>query len=233
MALSFNCHGQIQPIVVKPANEQGLYEGVVGRLRYEGAKLAGQPTIHARIREFKSVVEVREWQLAENLHRRGLTAIQYGEAYKELYGTLKEEFGGIHDKHIVEKIAKRLEELIGEKRAEKTIYDYIRITKLPKEVKEKIRNDPKFGIGHAKQILRLKDKPEIQLKLAEKFASKPVSVRTIKHEVNNILKPKPPVQEIHVGFFECPICHHNYEIVHIDPRGKHKLEEIKEKSRAR
>jgi ParB family chromosome partitioning protein len=73
MASSLRLHKQIEPIVVKPPDEDGKYEGVIGRLRYEGAKHAHLKTILARVRHFKSLREVREWQLVENLHRRQLT----------------------------------------------------------------------------------------------------------------------------------------------------------------
>lgn len=192
IAMSFTCHGQIEPIVVKPPNEEGMYDGVVGRLRYEGMRFRHGKTILARVHRFKSAREVREWQLAENLHRRDLTAIERAEAYRELYESLKEEFGGVKDKHIVSTIAKSLEELTGEKQAERSIRKYIQVSKdLPEEVKKTVTNDH-FGIAHAEQLLRLKNMPKKQLELAEELVSEPMSVQQLKRKVDEISSPPKP-----------------------------------------
>lgn len=79
MATSFTCHGQIEPIVVSGPDEEGRYEGVCGRLRYEAMRrFQGRPIL-ARVHRFELALEKREWQLAENLHRRSLTALQRAE----------------------------------------------------------------------------------------------------------------------------------------------------------
>ncbi len=74
------------------------------------------------------------------------------------------------DKHIVSTIAMMEEELTGEKKSEDAIYKYLQIVEeLPDEVKTKIGNVSNFGVGHAIQLLRLKDKPDKQLELVEEF----------------------------------------------------------------
>ncbi|MCD6444942.1 hypothetical protein J7L70_08105 [Candidatus Bathyarchaeota archaeon] len=123
------------------------------------------PEVLVRVHRFRSELEVKAWQLAENLHRKELTAIQRAEAYRQLYGTLEEEAGGIKGKHIVGTIAMMIEELTGEKMSEKAVYDYLRLTELLEDVKTKIRNVPNFGVGHGKQLLRLKGKPDKQQKV--------------------------------------------------------------------
>lgn len=216
MATSLRVHGQIQPIVCKPPNEEGLHEGVCGRLRYEGAKHASIPEILVRVYEFKSESEVLDWQLAENLHRKDLTSTQIAEAFKKLYEKRKEEVGGVKDKAIVTGIAESLEKLTGNKKAERTIEQYIQIAKeLPKEVKDKIVIDHDFGVQHAVQLLRLKDKPEKQVELVEEFKKKPVSVRKLKEKVTKILTPKPePLPE---GLFDVIYADPpwSYEVSHL------------------
>ncbi|MFQ6076647.1 MAG: ParB/RepB/Spo0J family partition protein, partial [Candidatus Bathyarchaeia archaeon] len=228
MATSIMCHGQIQPIVVTGPDEEGKYEGVCGRLRYEAMKrFPGRPIL-ARVHQFKSAREKREWQLAENLHRRGLTTLQRAEAYLELYESMREEFGGVHDKHIVSTIAKRQEELTGEKApAERSIRKYIQVSKdLPEEVKKTVIDD-RFGIAHAEQLLRLKGMPEKQLDLAEEFAKEPMTVQKLKKRVDEILNPpEPKPSPIDTGLkFECPICGETYMIIHVD-EGKHRFESV-------
>ena len=46
----------------------------------------------------------------------------------------------------------------------------MRIAKLPEKIKEIITVDRNFGIRHGIELLRLKDKPDKQLELAERFA---------------------------------------------------------------
>ena len=161
MATSFTCHGQIEPIVVTGPDEEGKYEGVCGRLRYEAMRRFHGRPILTRVHKFRSARERREWQLAENLHRRDLTTPQRVEAYRELYESMREEFGGVHDKHIVSTIAKRQEELTGEEAPpEKTIHHYIRIAKeSPEEVRGKVSPVSIFGVRHGLELLRLRGRP--------------------------------------------------------------------------
>jgi len=227
MATSFACHGQIKPIVVDWPDEEGRYEGVCGRLRYEAMRRFHERPILTRVHKFNSAREKREWQLAENLHRRNLTAIQKAEAYKELYESMREEYGGVHDKHIVSTIAKRQEDLTGEKPSESIIYDYVHVAELPEEVKEKITVDRNFGLEHGKQLLRLKDMPDKQLEIAEDFAREPMTVKQLKKKVNEALSPPPPKPSpVDTGLkFECPVCGETYVIVHVG-EGKHRFERI-------
>jgi ParB family chromosome partitioning protein len=209
MASSLRLHKQIEPIVVKPPNEDGRYEGVIGRLRYEGAKYAHLETILARVHQFKSQREVREWQLVENLHRRQLTELERDEAYKELYDLIKQERGGVYKEHVVKDIAKKIEELTGERPSEKTIWKRIQIAEeLPNRVKEILKSltGESFGIRHAEQLLRLKDMPEKQVEFAEEFAAtvikgKPMTVKNLKKKVDNLITPPKPKGSVLTCFF--------------------------------
>jgi len=209
MASSLRLHQQIEPIVVKPPDEDGRYEGVIGRLRYEGAKHAHLKTILARVHQFKSLREVREWQLVENLHRRQLTELEVDEAYKELYDLIKQERGGVYGEYVVKEMAKKIEQLKGERPSEKTIWKRIQIAKeLPDRVKENLKSLPgeSFGAKHAEQLLRLKDDPDKQMKFAEEFVAtvikgKPMTVKNLKRKVNNLFKPPKPEKPIFTCFF--------------------------------
>jgi len=132
------------------------------------AKYAHMPEVLVRVHRFRSESEVKAWQLAENLHRKELTALQRAEAYKQLYERLKEEVGGVKDKHIVGTIAMMEEKLTGEKPSEKTVWKYIQIAdELPEKVKESLKTltGEIFGIRHAEQLPRLKDEPDKQQKV--------------------------------------------------------------------
>ena len=49
------------------------------------------------------------------------------------------------------------------------------VAKLPDEVKNKILVDQNFGVEHGVQLLRLKDVPNTQLEVAEKFVQEHLS----------------------------------------------------------
>lgn len=206
MATSLRVHGQIQPIVCKPI-QNGVYEGVCGRLRYEGAKYAKIPEILVRIHKFQRDSEVKAWQLAENLHRRDLTAIQKAEAYNQLYELAKEEVGGKYGEQIVSTIAKTQEDFSGEKSSEQNIRQYIQVAKdLPLKIKDKIIIDNNFGLAHGLQLLRLKDKLEKQIELVEDFhdsviEDKPLTVKQLKKKVDKILNPPTEPKPLPEGLF--------------------------------
>jgi ParB family chromosome partitioning protein len=230
MAASFLCHGQIEPIVVKPADGNGLYEGVVGRLRYEGAKCANRSTVLARIRCFKNDSEVLEWQLAENLHRVELSAIDRAEAYRQLYELHRWEVPEAKSVDIVSAVAKSLEEFTGERPAEKTIFNYLRLASdLPKEAKNLLTGETKFGLRHGLEILRLKDNPGKQQELVEETVRESWTVGKLKHEVDALVDPKPPKparEDIDLGFvFECEHCDEQYTVIHVRKR-EHRVQKV-------
>jgi len=230
MAMSFTCHGQIEPIVVAPPNEEGLYRGVVGRLRYEGMKSRMGATILARVHPFKDEREIIEWQLAENLHRVDLPAMDKAEAYRQLYEMQRDESGKIYGEQVVGALAKRIEGLTGGKQAERTIYKYIQMSYLPEGVKD-FAVDGKIGVEHGQQLLRLKDRPDKQLEAAEKTVQEAWTVEKLKKFVDSTLEPQEPKAEpLLTGFkIECPECHIEILIDHREfPDGKvdHKLKEL-------
>jgi ParB/RepB/Spo0J family partition protein len=209
MASSLRLHQQIEPIVVKPPDEEGGYEGVIGRLRFEGAKHAHLKTILARVHQFESIREVREWQLVENLHRRQLSELERDEGYRELYDLIKQERSGVYKEHIVKDMAKKVEEFTGERPSEKTIWKRIQIAReLPEGVKKTVKSLPgeSFGVKHAEQLLRLKDDPDKQLQFAEEFAAtvvkgKPMTVKNLKKKVDNLIEPPKPKGSVFTCFF--------------------------------
>jgi ParB/RepB/Spo0J family partition protein len=209
MASSLRLHQQIEPIVVKSPDEHGRYEGVIGRLRYEGAKHAHLKTILARVHQFTSPREVREWQLVENLHRRQLNELERDEAYKELYDLIKQERSGVYKEHIVKDIAKKIEDLSGERPSEKTIWKRIQIAEeLPNRVKKTLKSltGESFGVRHAEQLLRLKDNPKKQVEFADEFVAtvikgKPMSVKNLKKKVDNLIMPPKPKGPLFTCFF--------------------------------
>lgn len=137
MSMSFLTHTQIQPIVVKPMDKHGKYEGVIGRLRYQASVFGKRKTIEARIHYFRDESEVKSWQLAENLHRVDLSVVEKSDAWEALYGRIKKEVPEVKtDKPIITAMATSVHEMTNIKVAEKTIREYLRIaSKLGKKAK--------------------------------------------------------------------------------------------------
>jgi len=90
LAASIKTHGVLQPIVVRPITDedgsQRKLEIVAGERRFVAAKLAGETTIPALVRDMtdEQVIEV---QLIENLQREDLHALEEAEGYEELTKT--------------------------------------------------------------------------------------------------------------------------------------------------
>lgn len=66
--------GLMTPITVLPAGPDGKYPLVAGRHRHDACRRLGHETIEVRV--INSKVEAELWEIAENLHRADLTALQ-------------------------------------------------------------------------------------------------------------------------------------------------------------
>lgn len=85
LASSFKEQGQLQPIIVRWAEELGQYKIVVGNRRYLAAGRAGMKTLLCVVmgRDL-TPAEVRTVQLIENIHREDLNAIEKAQAFRGL-----------------------------------------------------------------------------------------------------------------------------------------------------
>jgi len=163
MATSLETHSLIEPIVVTPS-ENGKYRGVCGRLRYEGMKRLDRKTILARIHRFESELEIRMWQLAENLHRRQIPAMQRAKQLKDLYDLLKKKSS---KEATIQTLARSLEDVTGEKENMKTVQHYLSLTKLQPDVQEILTRE-KWPLRWGLELARIKD-PETQVETAKKI----------------------------------------------------------------
>ena len=177
MATSILVHGQVEPIIVCPHNEQGKYRGVCGRLRYEGMKYRwrGEPedkTILARIHQFKDKPELKMWQLVENLHRREVTAMQKAKQYRELFDLMKTEH---KEEATLTTLATAIEDCTGNKESLKTIQHYLSLTNLPTQAQD-ILTSEKMPLRYGLELLRIED-PKRQVKAAEEIRKRPDQFR--------------------------------------------------------
>ena len=208
MGASLMVHSQIEPITCKPADAEGMYEGVVGRLRFEGAKHAHMSTVLARIHKFSGPDEELEWQLSENLHRKDLSALEKASAYGKLAKLRRKNFG---EESVIAGIALSLEEMTGAKPAEQTVRKYLEIdAKIGKQAKTTslIREGETASflkISHLEQVSRLEDDDK-QAELLSYTIHEGWTAQKLKHEVDVALGIVKPSADIKEKVLHCGIC---------------------------
>ena len=189
LAASFRVYGQLQPIMVRPLKD-GSFEGVFGYQRYLAARRAGLQSVLCIVKSL-SDVEVVEARLVENIHRKELTVLEKAEWIRQLVEFRKKRFG---EESVVSAVADSIEAYTGERPAEQTVRKYVEIaSNLEKDAKTVLTGESEFGVRHAEQLLRLNDKPELQVEIAKEFAMSPMTVQKLKQRVDEALgveKPK-------------------------------------------
>ncbi|NWF51860.1 MAG: ParB/RepB/Spo0J family partition protein [Nitrospirae bacterium] len=171
LAASIKERGVLQPVIVSRVGD-GTFRLVTGERRWRAAALAGLKKIPALIRDVASKDSL-EIALIENIQREDLNPIETAEAFKRLISDFNLTQEEISDK-------------VGKDRA--TIANYLRLLKLPGEIKSLIYNGS-LSMGHAKAILSIEGKSN-QIDLAKKIVNKGLSVRDAEALSRKILKPR-------------------------------------------
>ncbi|HKV82448.1 MAG TPA: ParB/RepB/Spo0J family partition protein [Candidatus Sulfotelmatobacter sp.] len=141
---SIKANGVVQPIVVRPAKEDGRYILVIGERRLHASKKAGKTHIPALVRRI-SEQQAAEMTIIENLQREDLSPLEQAQAFKVLstqFNLTQEEIG------------KR----VGLSRV--SIANYMRLLKLPREVMELLAQKS-LTFGEAKELLSLENADQI------------------------------------------------------------------------
>ena len=123
LKISIEKHGVLQPVLVRQGTDGSLLL-VSGERRYQASVLAGCSTIPAVFTDG----EPAEIAIVENLLRENLTAIEEAEAIDRLRS--------LHDYTLAD-----LGAVLG--KAESTMSEILSLNRLPAEVKDDCRNDPK------------------------------------------------------------------------------------------
>ncbi|MGB9893205.1 MAG: ParB/RepB/Spo0J family partition protein [Candidatus Saccharicenans sp.] len=171
LAKSIRETGIIQPILVVP--EEDHYKIIVGERRWRAAQKAGLKSIPVIIRNIAREKQL-EIPLIENIHREDLNPLEIAQAFERLSQEL-----GFTQQEIADKV--------GKDRA--SVANYIRLLKLPNEVKQLIR-EGKLSMGQAKAILALEE-ASIQIQIARAVVDKGLSVRETEKLVQRY-KERPP-----------------------------------------
>jgi len=165
LAESIKEFGVLQPIIIR--EKDGKYEIVAGERRWRAAKMAGLNRIPAVVKEV-SDEEMMILSLVENLQREDLNPVERARAIR----ILKEEMG-LTDEEISRYLGK----------SRSAITNILRILNLPLEVLNMLA-EGKISEGHARVLLRLKDKEEI-VNWARRIVEENLSVR----DLENLISP--------------------------------------------
>lgn len=158
LARSIKEKGVLQPIIVQRTGD-GTFRIVAGERRWRAAAMAGLKKIPVIIRD-NAPSDSLEIALIENLQREDLNPIETAEAFQRLM----REFNLTQEE---------LSLKVGKERA--TVANYLRLLKLPEEIKELI-DKGSLSMGHARAILSIDSRSD-QIELARTIVTKGLSVR--------------------------------------------------------
>jgi len=176
LAESIKANGVVQPIVVRPAEEEGRYVLILGERRLHASKKIGKTHIPALVRRV-SEKQAAEMTVVENLQREDLSPLEQAEAFR----VLSRKFSMTQ-----EEIAAR----VGLSRA--SIANYMRLLKLPQEVMQLLA-EKRISFGQAKELLKLGDNDRIAeaALYAVKKGMNIEQIETLVLRMDGLLEPLP------------------------------------------
>ncbi|MGO9015610.1 MAG: ParB/RepB/Spo0J family partition protein [Dissulfurispiraceae bacterium] len=165
--------GVLQPVIVSRVGD-GTFRLIAGERRWRAAHVAGLKKIPALVKETSSQDSL-EIALIENIQREDLNPIETAGALSRL----------TTDYNLTQEALSRR---VGKDRA--TIANYLRILKLPDEVKSFI-NSNSLSLGHAKAILAV-DGAQKQVEAAREIVKGGLSVRATEALCKKLSGPSQP-----------------------------------------
>lgn len=169
LAQSIRRLGVLQPVLVRPTEDEGSYELIAGERRYRAAELAGLDKIPAVVRETDDDALLTE-ALVENIHRTDLSPLEEAAAYQQLL----DDFGMTH-----EELAQRLG------RSRSAISNALRLLALPPGLQQLVA-DRALSAGHARALLAL-DRADEQERVGQRVVAEGLSVRATEELVRQRL----------------------------------------------
>ena len=137
LAESIRANGVVQPVVVR-LTSQGRFALILGERRCRAAKLAGEMSIPAIVRQVSNQ-QAAEMTIVENLQRQDLNCLEQANAFARL----SRDFG-------------LTQEQIGQRTgcSRESVSNYIRLLKLPPEVHAYLASG-ELGFSEARVLLQL------------------------------------------------------------------------------
>ena len=171
LAASIKTTGVVQPILVRPLAD-GRVQLIAGERRWLASQRAGKKTIPALVRRV-SDEQAMEITIVENLQREDLNPMEQARAYDRL----SRDFGMTQ-----EEMARRT----GKDRT--SIANFIRLTKLPKQVQEDLENGV-LSFGHCKALMMLQSE-DVLMKCVRRIEENNMSVRQTEEMIRELLAPQ-------------------------------------------
>ncbi len=170
LSASIKEKGILQPILVSRTGD-GSFNLIAGERRWRAAIQAGLKKIPAIVKNVDSRDSL-EMALIENIQREQLNPIETAEGFYKLM----QEFSLTQEE---------LADKVGKDRA--TVANYIRLLKLPVEIKDMIYMG-KLSMGHARALLALEGRV-IQVEAARKIIRSGLSVREAELLAKKSIRP--------------------------------------------
>jgi ParB family transcriptional regulator, chromosome partitioning protein len=145
LAESIKVNGLVQPIVVRPGEEEGRYILVLGERRLRASKMAGKSSIPAMVKRV-SEQQAAEMTIVENLQREDLNCIEQAEAFR----VLSKEFN-LTQQQIGDRVGMSRE----------SVSNYMRLLKLTQRSMEHLLAG-RIGFSEARELLKLEDPAAIE-----------------------------------------------------------------------
>ena len=141
---SIKANGVVQPIVVRPAEEEGRYVLILGERRLHASKKIGKTHIPSLVRRV-SEQQAAEMTIVENLQREDLSPLEQAEAFR----VLSNKFS-LTQQQIAERVGL----------SRTSIANYMRLLKLPREVMQMLA-EKRLNFAQAKELLKLGENDRI------------------------------------------------------------------------
>ncbi len=159
LADSIKSQGIIQPLIVRPHGEEGLYEIIAGERRWRAARKAGLPEVPVLVKNFDDR-EAMIAALIENIQREDLNPLEQARGMQ----ALKTALGASQES---------MADMLGMARG--TVGNIMRLLNLDEETSEALL-EGKITAGHARCILGV-PAGDIARELRERIISQGLSVR--------------------------------------------------------
>lgn len=174
LADSITAQGMVQPVVVRPAGDDG-WELIAGERRWRAAQLAGLQEIPAVVRDLDEQAAAAV-SLIENIQREDLNPLEEAAAMARLV----EDFGLTHQ---------QVAGAVGRSRA--AVSNMLRLLELDDAVKELVA-EGRLEMGHARALLGLRG--DQQRRIARQVADRGLTVRATETLVRGTLAGDDPQQ---------------------------------------
>jgi len=164
LAQSIRQNGLIQPIIVRPHSEEGVYEIIAGERRCMAAQNAGLHEVPVVVLKINDV-QALELAIVENIQREDLNVIEEAKGYDRLM----KDFSYDHEK---------LADFMGKSRSH--ISNTLRLLTLPEEV-IKMVDEGKLTAGQVRPLVGRYNAKEI----ANSILKEKLSARSVENLVKN------------------------------------------------